>query len=232
MAGGVIIAERRNPVISASHRGPDPNISTVRAVSFSREHLARRDRGGPPEPSVPEELMMGAMPAAKKDTNWRQELAEKRIAPTQADTQFELVSEFEPKGDQPTAIAELTSGLLRGDKHQVLLGVTGSGKTFTLANLIARRRPARAVISPTTRRSRPSSTGVQGVLPGERGRVLRLLLRLLPAGSLHPAVGHLHREGRAGERRDRPHAPRRPRELFERRDVVVVASVSCIYGIG
>ena len=53
---------------------------------------------------------MGAMPAAKKDPNWRQELAEKRIAPTQADTQFELVSDFEPKGDQPRAIEELTSG--------------------------------------------------------------------------------------------------------------------------
>src|SRR5262245_1822894 len=57
--------------------------------------------------------------AARKEPNWRQALAERRIAPTQADTQFELVSEFEPRGDQPAAIDELTSGLLRGDKHQV-----------------------------------------------------------------------------------------------------------------
>src|SRR6478752_7044446 len=50
---------------------------------------------------------------------------------------FKLISEHQPQGDQPRAIAELTEGLLRGDRHQTLLGVTGSGKTFTMANLVA-----------------------------------------------------------------------------------------------
>ena len=63
------------------------------------------------------------------------------------DNEFKLVSEFEPKGDQPRAIEELTDGLLRGDHHQVLLGVTGSGKTYTMAQTIARvNRPALVMV--------------------------------------------------------------------------------------
>jgi excinuclease ABC subunit B len=57
--------------------------------------------------------------------------------------EFKLVSEYVPRGDQPRAIKELTEGVVRGDEHQVLLGVTGSGKTFTIANVIANTgRPA------------------------------------------------------------------------------------------
>ena len=99
-----------------------------------------------------------------------------------------------------------TAGLERGDKHQVLLGVTGSGKTFTMASVIARREPPDAGPGPQQDAGRPALPGVQGLLPGERGRVLRLLLRLLPARGLRPAVRHLHREGSDDQRRDRPHA--------------------------
>src|SRR5512143_1927635 len=68
---------------------------------------------------------------------------EARLAPTPADSRFELTSDFEPRGDQPRAIAELTAGIERGDRHQVLLGVTGSGKTFSVASVIANvNRPA------------------------------------------------------------------------------------------
>ena len=68
---------------------------------------------------------------------------EARLAPAPADTRFELVSDFEARGDQPRAIDELTAGIERGEKHQVLLGVTGSGKTFTVASMLARvNRPA------------------------------------------------------------------------------------------
>src|SRR5258706_8676549 len=73
----------------------------------------------------------------------RRKLLEDRLAPAPLDTRFKLVSDFEPKGDQPRAIEELTAGLERGDKDQVLLGVTGSGKTFTIASVIAQvNRPA------------------------------------------------------------------------------------------
>jgi excinuclease ABC subunit B len=65
------------------------------------------------------------------------------LAPACADARLELVADFEPKGDQPRAIDELVAGLERGDEHQVLLGVTGSGKTFSIASMLARvNRPA------------------------------------------------------------------------------------------
>ena len=132
-----------------------------------------------------------------------------RLAPAQADTQFRLVSDFEPRGDQPRAIEELTAGLVRGDKHQVLLGVTGSGKTFTMASVIANVNRPDPGARPQQDARRPALPGVQGLLPRQRGRVLRLLLRLLPARGLRPAVGHVHREGGHDQRRDRPPAPLR-----------------------
>ena len=91
------------------------------------------------------------------------------------------------RGDQPQAIAELVGGRQRGPRYQTLLGVTGTGKTFTMANVIA------AVEKPDARHRPQQDAGgaalrrVPRVLPGQRGRVLRLLLRLLPARGLHPA---------------------------------------------
>src|SRR6266702_5212439 len=68
----------------------------------------------------------------------RMRAEEPRLSPPPADSRFRLTSGFEPRGDQPRALEELVSGLERGDKHQVLLGVTGSGKTFTIASVLAR----------------------------------------------------------------------------------------------
>ena len=66
-----------------------------------------------------------------------------RLAPALADSHFQLTSDFEARGDQPRAIEEIVGGLQRGDKHQVLLGVTGSGKTYTVASVLAQvNRPA------------------------------------------------------------------------------------------
>ena len=121
---------------------------------------------------------------------------------------FKLVSDFQPTGDQPEAIEALVAGLARGDRSQTLLGVTGTGKTFTMANVIA------ALPAPDARAGAEPHAGgaallrVQGVLPGERRRVLRLVLRLLPARGVHPAHRHLHRQGRRHQRGDRQAAPR------------------------
>ena len=120
---------------------------------------------------------------------------------------FEIKSEYEPKGDQPTAIAELVEGINRNDRMQVLLGVTGSGKTYTMAKVIeATQRPGADPGAEQDAR-RPALWRVQELLPRQRGRVFRLLLRLLPAGSLRPAHRHLYREGFLDQRADRPHAP-------------------------
>ena len=118
-----------------------------------------------------------------------------------------IETELEPKGDQPAAIAELVAQVNAHERDQVLLGVTGSGKTFTMAKVIeATQRPA-LVLAPEQDAGRPALWRVQELLPGQRGRVFRLLLRLLPARGLYPAHRHLYREGLVDQRADRPHAP-------------------------
>ena len=126
---------------------------------------------------------------------------------------FKLVSEFEPKGDQPTAIAELVAGVQSQERNQVLLGVTGSGKTFTMAQVIAATQRPGADPGAQQDAGRPALRRVQELLSRQRGRVLRLVLRLLPAGGLRPAHRHLHREGiaRSTSRSTACATPRRAR---------------------
>ena len=100
---------------------------------------------------------------------------------------FKLTSQFEPTGDQPEAIKELTQGLLDEVPGQVLLGVTGSGKTFTIANVIQEVQPQQDA-------GRPIIRGVQGILPRKCGGIFRILLRLLPTGSLLAHHQHVYRE--------------------------------------
>ncbi len=108
---------------------------------------------------------------------------------------FKLVSDYEPAGDQPTAIAELVAGVEAREHDQVLLGVTGSGKTFTMAKIIeATQRPALILAHNKTLAAQLYSE-FKSFFPRQRGRVFRLLLRLLPARGLRPAHRHLHREG-------------------------------------
>ena len=93
------------------------------------------------------------------------------------------------------------------ERDQVLLGVTGSGKTFTMAKIIeATQRPA-LILAPNKTLAAQLYSEFKQLLPGQRGRVLRQLLRLLPARGLRPADRHLHREGQLDQRADRPHAP-------------------------
>ncbi len=146
---------------------------------------------------------------------------------------FEVVSPFRPAGDQPTAIAGLVEGVERGDRYQTLLGITGIGQDGH-HRLDDRAGPA---ADPDHRAQqvagRPAGRRAAGALPQEPGRVLRLLLRLLPARGL-PA-----RRRTPTSRRTRPSTTRstgcatpRTSSLLLRRDVIVVASVSCIYGLG
>ena len=133
---------------------------------------------------------------------------------------FRIVSEFEPAGDQPQAIDELTAAVQAGDPAVTLLGATGTGKTFTIAHVIQRVQRPTLVMAPEQVAGRPAGERVPRVLPGQRGRVLRQLLRLLPARGVRPADRHVHREGQLGERGDRavaalghgraPEPPRRP----------------------
>jgi excinuclease ABC subunit B len=145
---------------------------------------------------------------------------------------FELKSDYQPRGDQPQAIAELVAGIERGDPHQVLLGVTGSGKTFTMANVIA------AVQRPTLVLAHNKTLAAQ--LYGE-------FKELFPDNAVEYFVSYydyyqpeayvpvtdtfIEKDSAINEEIDKlRHSA--TRSLLSRRDVLIVASVSCIYGLG
>src|SRR5258706_9676555 len=145
---------------------------------------------------------------------------------------FRLTSEFEPKGDQPEAIRRLVAGLQAPRKHQVLLGVTGSGKTFTMAKVIE------AVERPTLILSHNKTLAAQ---------LYQEFRRFFPDNAVEYFVSYydyyqpeayvpqsdtyIEKESTINDEIDRMRHSA-TRSLFERRDVVIVASVSCIYGLG
>jgi hypothetical protein len=116
------------------------------------------------------------------------------------------LSDYEPAGDQPTAIAELVDRR-SGESDQVLLGVTGSGKTFTMAKVIEELQRPALILAPNKILAAQLYGEFKSFFPEQCGRIFRQLLRLLPARGLCRAVGHLHREGKSVNESDRPHAP-------------------------
>jgi excinuclease ABC subunit B len=145
---------------------------------------------------------------------------------------FELVSDFELRGDQPRAIAELVEGLERGDRHQVLLGVTGSGKTFTMAQVIARvNRPALVMVHNKTLAAQLSQE-FRRFFPSNAVEYFVSYYDYYQPEAYVPASDtYIEKEATINEEIDRMRLSA-TRSLFERRDVIIVASVSCIYGLG
>ena len=157
---------------------------------------------------------------------------EPRLAPTLADTRFELVSDFEPKGDQPQAIAELSAGLERGDKHQVLLGVTGSGKTFTVASVIAKLNRPTLVLAHNKTLAAQLYQEFKAFFPRNAVEYFVSYYDYYqPEAYVPQSDTYIEKEATINDEIDRMRLSA-TRSLFERRDVVIVASVSCIYGLG
>ena len=121
---------------------------------------------------------------------------------------FKLDSVFTPTADQPKAIAALAEGVEEGERFQTLLGATGTGKTMTMAGVIEAGAAPDAGDRPQQDARGAAVQRVPHVLPGQRGRVLRLLLRLLPARGVRPEPGPVHREGLGDQPGGRPPAPR------------------------
>ena len=145
---------------------------------------------------------------------------------------FKITSEFTPKGDQPEAIRELTEGLLRGDKHQVLLGVTGSGKTFTIANVIANVNRPTLIIAHNKTLAAQLYGELKDLFPDNSVKYFVSYYDYYQPEAYIPSTDtYIEKDAQINEHIDRlRHAS--TTSLFERRDVVIVASVSCIYGIG
>jgi excinuclease ABC subunit B len=145
---------------------------------------------------------------------------------------FRLVTDFELRGDQVHAVPELVAGLERGDLHQVLLGVTGSGKTFTMAHAIA------AVNRPTLVMAHNKTLAAQlfqefrRFFPGNAVEYFVSYYDYYQPEAYVPATdSYIEKEATINEEIDRMRLSA-TRSLFERRDVVIIASVSCIYGLG
>jgi excinuclease ABC subunit B len=157
---------------------------------------------------------------------------EPRLAPAPADTRFELVSDFEPKGDQPRAIDELTAGIERGEKHQVLLGVTGSGKTFTVASMLHRLNRPALILAHNKTLAAQLYQEFKAFFPKNAVEYFVSYYDYYqPEAYVPQSDTYIDKEATINDEIDRLRLSA-TRSLFERRDVVIVASVSCIYGLG
>src|SRR5258705_6082742 len=145
---------------------------------------------------------------------------------------FNLVSDFELAGDQQRAIGELTEGLDRGDKHQVLLGVTGSGKTFTMAQTIAKvNRPTLVMVHNKTLAAQLFQEIRRFFPENAVENFVSYYDYYQPEAYVPSTDSYIEKEATINEEIDRMRLSA-TRSLFERRDVIIVASVSCIYGLG
>jgi len=146
--------------------------------------------------------------------------------------QFKLVSEFQPKGDQPQAIESLSDGVLEGAEDQVLLGVTGSGKTFTMANVIERVQKPTLVISHNKTLAAQLYGEFKELFPENAVEFFVSYYDYYQPEAYIPSTDtYIEKDTQINEEIDKMRHSA-TRSLLERNDVIIVASVSCIYGLG
>ncbi len=146
---------------------------------------------------------------------------------------FKLTSQYEPTGDQPEAISQLTEGVLRGDKAQVLLGVTGSGKTFTVANVIANVQRPTLILSHNKTLAAQLYQEMRGFFPENAVEYyVSYYDYYQPEAYLPQTDTYIEKDLSINEEIDRLRLSAVSALLSGRKDVVVVSSVSCIYGMG
>ena len=145
---------------------------------------------------------------------------------------FKLISDFKPKGDQSNAVKKLTDGILKKHKHQVLLGVTGSGKTFTVANVIAKINKPTLVIAHNKTLAAQLYGEFKAFFPENAVEYFVSYYDYYQPEAYIPSTDtYIEKDSMINEDIDRMrHAA--TRDVLERNDTIVVASVSCIYGIG
>ena len=167
-------------------------------------------------------LLLGSQPPNLKSS----------VAEQDAGKPFQIISEFAPAGDQPIAIPELTNGLLQGDWDQVLLGVTGSGKTFTIAHVIQEVRRPTLILAPNKTLAAQLYGEMKAFFPNNAVEYfVSYYDYYLPEAYVPRTDTYVEKEASINEQIDRMRHSA-TRALLEREDVIIVASVSCIYGIG
>ncbi|HEY3308387.1 MAG TPA: excinuclease ABC subunit UvrB [Desulfuromonadaceae bacterium] len=148
------------------------------------------------------------------------------------DSIFKITTDYTPRGDQPQAIKELVEGIERGDQHQVLLGVTGSGKTFTMANIIARTSRPALVLAPNKTLAAQLYGEFRDLFPENAVEYFVSYYDYYqPEAYLPTTDTFIEKDSSVNDEIDKMRHSA-TRSLLTRRDVIIVASVSCIYGIG
>ena len=146
--------------------------------------------------------------------------------------ELELVTELRPKGDQPEAISGLLEGLRDGEQHQVLLGITGSGKTFTIANVIATTKRPTLIIAPNKTLAAQLYSEMRELFPDNAVEYFVSYYDYYqPEAYIPSSDTYIEKDAIINDKVDRMRHSA-TRSLLARRDVIIVASVSCIYGIG
>jgi len=148
------------------------------------------------------------------------------------DDRFHLVTDFELSGDQPDAVAQLTAGLEAGVRHQTLLGVTGSGKTFTVANVIARHQKPALILAPNKTLAAQLYNEFRLLFPENAVRYFVSYYDYYQPEAYVPSTDtYIEKDSAVNDEIDKlRHSA--TSALLERRDVIIVASVSCIFGLG
>ena len=145
---------------------------------------------------------------------------------------FQLVTSYKPKGDQPRAIQELVDGLGAGEKHQVLLGVTGSGKTFTMAKVIEKSNRPALILAHNKTLAAQLYHEFKQFFPNNAVEYFVSYYDYYQPEAYNPAADlYIEKEATINEELDKLRLSA-TRSLFERRDSIIVSSVSCIYGLG
>ena len=146
--------------------------------------------------------------------------------------QFEVVSPFEPSGDQPEAIRQLCEGLRRGEKNQVLLGVTGSGKTFTMAKIIEEMKKPTLIMAPNKILAAQLYAEMKEFFPHNHVEYFVSYYDYYQPEAYIPKTDtYIEKDSAINEQIDRMRHGA-TRNVLEEKDVIIVASVSCIYGLG
>jgi excinuclease ABC subunit B len=225
------LAERQAGFEEAPQAAFDPG-----AVTGVDEELAEKlDLRGPGGVTATmeslEQLLRLGDPNLREKKPWTPHRPE-RPQKSEGGVEFDLVSDYQPRGDQPQAIEELTAGVKANERDQVLLGVTGSGKTFTMAQVIARTQRPALVLAPNKTLAAQLYGEFKSFFPNNAVEYFVSYYDYYQPEAYVPRTDtYIEKESSVNEQIDRMrHAA--TRSLLERDDVIIVASVSCIYGIG
>ncbi|MFZ2468376.1 MAG: excinuclease ABC subunit UvrB [Parvibaculum sedimenti] len=212
-------AEKQLPSSAMSGFSEAPGASVIPA---EREALAQADR----------DSWAGALKGDPEHWPLFEPHRPERPEKSEGGQRFKLVSEYEPAGDQPTAIAELVDGVEKGERDQVLLGVTGSGKTYTMAQVISRTQRPALILAPNKTLAAQLYGEFKSFFPDNAVEYFVSYYDYYQPEAYVPRTDtYIEKESSINEQIDRMrHAA--TRSLLERDDVIIVASVSCIYGIG